>query len=297
MQDLLDIKSDCLRPCADAFHANMTRTAVFSFMPASITWERIRDSVAVSNAQLRVTGTERPLRSFIFKQPADPFFALVQVETEQQLGEYSKWTKEERNAAYWNAGVMVVEQQVIDPSMRTSIQALLTSVILESWLFFEALISDLWVVAVDNSKGLISGRVANSTAQFKKPDENLQVQNMESNFKTHPGSFWREAGKVSFQTKKDILLFIGMAFGSEILQLLNNELWTLQSFRNCITHSAGKVDAGFKKQVIHSVEFRDLPLKSQLPLDGALVAKLRNASLIAGSAVLKKIDEMLQRGD
>src|SRR4030095_17242536 len=34
--------------------------------------------------------------------------------------------------------------------MRASVDALFTSIVLESWLYFEALCGDLWVTAVDN---------------------------------------------------------------------------------------------------------------------------------------------------
>lgn len=301
MKILQNIKSDCLKPCAAAFEANMVRTCVFAMMPAQITFDRIRDGIVSANAYFTATGKmDRTLRLVFLdgiKMVPDELFWV-----EKQLRDFSQWTDEENNSAQWKSGVLAVEQFAANQeSMTTSVQALYTSVILESWLFFEALISDLWVTAVDNSKGVISGRVAYASKDHKKPEEAPKVHELESNFHTHPGSFWREAGKVAFQTKKDIHLFFNMAFEDKILEALNQtvngDIWTLQAFRNCITHSAGKVDVGFRKQAAHSAEYRDLPIKSRLPLDGAIAARLRNAALMTGAALLQKVDEMLLKGD
>ncbi|MCX6848890.1 MAG: hypothetical protein NTY98_08210 [Verrucomicrobia bacterium] len=301
MKDLTQIKSACLRPCVDAFHANMTRTCVFSMMPANITWEINRDSIIASNAQFRVRGIERSLRAFALQQPPNDFFEFEMMECEKQLAEYMTWTKDERMAALWNAGVMVVEQQIMDPLMKTSINALYTSVILESWLFFEALVSDLWVAAVDNSTGRIFGRLL-ANQKWEKPDEKVSgLPTAEANPKTHPGSFWKEVGMVTFQKRRNIEDYYAITFGPEIKSVFktvaSGDIWALNAFRNCIVHSAGKIDPGFKKQAEPFEEFRDLPLKSHLPLDGAITAKLRNAALMTGAALLQKVDELLLMGD
>lgn len=299
MNEISEIKSPCLQPCALAFQANMTRVCVFSMMPAALTWDRVRDGIVTANA-LKDRKEPPPLKSVI--SGGTPMSQSELMEAARQLAEFSNWAPKEQNDAMWVGGVMVVDQLANrHEAMGTSMRALFTSVVLESWLFFEALCSDLWVAAVDNSNGLIAGRVADSTAQFKRRDEPLKVEKMVSNFQSHPGSFWREAGKVAFQTKKDIQSFFQMAFGEAIQSALNKtssgDIWTLNAFRNCFAHSAGKVDPTFQRQAAHDAQFRDLPLRSQLPLDGEICARLRNAALATGTALLRTVDQMLLNGD
>lgn len=270
MSDLLEIKSPCLKPVAEAFHANMMRTAIFALMPADITWLRIRDMVLQSNAHFLATGEGVRRFEDVLHGDAAP-------------GEMAEFEKQARAFA-----------------AMTSLQALYTSVILESWLFFEALCADLWVAAVDNATKAIAARVA--LAPRKKQEDGFpKVDEIEANFKTHPGSFWREAGIVTFQKRRDIEDNLSVAFGTEIKALLQSTaggyVWALNAFRNCITHSVGKVDAAFQKQAAPFPEFRDCKLKSMLKVDGALAAKLRNAALLSGAALLKRVDEMLVAGN
>ena len=74
--------------------------------------------------------------------------------------------------------------------------------------------------------------------------------------------------------------------------------------RNCITHSAGKVDASFKKAAIDKKdgkdrfqEFTALKIGDRILLDEELVKKLRNAALETGLALLQLADTAIRRGD
>lgn len=293
MNDLLEIKSPCLKPVAEAFQANMMRTAIFSLMPAEITWQRIRDMVLQANSHFVATG--EGVREFedVLNGEAAP--GEMEAFRKQALAFQAK-PKEFLEAFRWKLGVGIVETTAChDHSTMTSLQALYTSVILESWLFFEALCADLWVVAVDNG-GKIAGRVA-IVPRKKQEDGFPKVEEIEANFKTHPGSFWREAGMVSFQKRREIEENFCIAFGTEIKIVFQTTasgyIWALNAFRNCITHSCGKVDTSFKRQAAQFSEFRDLPLKSPLKIDGGLAVKLRNAALQTGAALLQKADEMI----
>lgn len=298
MSDLLEIKSPCLKPVAEAFHANMMRTAIFALMPADITWLRIRDMVLQSNAHFLATGEGVRRFEDVLHGDAAPG---EMAEFEKQARAFAAMPEAFINSFRWKLGVGIVETTAChDATTMTSLQALYTSVILESWLFFEALCADLWVAAVDNATKAIAARVA--LAPRKKQEDGFpKVDEIEANFKTHPGSFWREAGIVTFQKRRDIEDNLSVAFGTEIKALLQSTaggyVWALNAFRNCITHSVGKVDAAFQKQAAPFPEFRDCKLKSMLKVDGALAAKLRNAALLSGAALLKRVDEMLVAGN
>ena len=288
---LEEIQSPCLQPCAKAFLANMSRTAVFSMMPADILWE-----LMWVNARWRTGGGEIDPKEMFSKPRSEE----ERREFLKQADAFWKWTESDIEKAR-KAGVNGIDTLADErPHLAMSINAMLVSAILESWLFFEALVSDLWVSAVDNGGKLISGRVG--SVPRKKPDDSMpKVEEMDANFRTHPGSFWREAGIVTFQKRRDIVEHYSVAFGSEIKTIFDNtaggDVWALNAYRNCITHSAGRVDHTFRKQAAPFPEFRNLPLKSRLLIDGALTARLRNAAIITGAALLQEVDKMLLRGD
>ena len=90
-------------------------------------------------------------------------------------------------------------------NMRDSMDAMLTSIVLESWLFFEALCSDLWVATVDNAGPVISARIELFDKWEKS--EMLATSVTISNAKTQRGSFKREIGQVSFQKLRNLKNF------------------------------------------------------------------------------------------
>jgi len=187
--------------------------------------------------------------------------------------------------------------------MQKSLDTLFTSVVLESWLFFEAFCSDLWVTTVDNAGDIISGRVI---AYQKWEKGEMLASNIPhpiiSKAKTQPGSYRRDLEMVSFQTLRSIKQFFKAAFGDNIGGIFDNTasgyITALSEVRNCITHRAGKVDAKFKINTQGRFsEFDTLNVGDDLLLDGELVKKLRNAAADTGSELLKTVDEMLLCGD
>lgn len=301
MSVLQNIKSDCLKPCAVAFEANMLRISDFGLMPAEITFDRMRDGVIAGNAYFAVTGKmDRTLRMVLLEGVKVAPEEMVKVS--EQLREFMQWTEDERNRAFWRVGVMTVEKMAtVQGPMITSIHAMFTSVILESWLFFESLAADLWAAGVDNGGSKISGRIRLNRSWEKSEEKVSDIPQTQADPKTQPGSFYCETGMVSFQKFRSIRDYFAIAFGNSIKSALddsaNGYIYALAAFRNCIAHSAGRIDTSFLKQAERFSEFKGLPLRSQLPLDGEIAAKLRNAAMITGAALIQKVDEMLQAGD
>jgi len=118
---------------------------------------------------------------------------------------------------------------------------------------------------------------------------------------TNSGSYRREIGQVSFLKMRSIEKFLKAAFGDEIGKIFNDTaggyIYALSDVRNCIAHSAGKVDGAFLAKAKKFPEFANLNIRDKLLLDGDLVRKLRNSAGLTGAALLKAVDEMLVRGD
>lgn len=298
MDDLKNVQADCLKPVAQAFHSNMLRIAMFGHMPMEIIFQRGRDLIHQCNAFFRVTGIGERSVLQVFEGVAVP--GEID-EFKRQCVEFERRPQAETDIIRRRSVWIMDEMAACSSDALTSIHALYTSQILEAWLFFEALCADLWAAGVDNGGRTITAHVTSHTAWEKTEIKPSDTDLYEANPRTHPGSYRRETGMVTFQKRRNIEGYYAVAFGPEIKKVFddssNGDIWTLNAFRNCITHYAGKVDVGFKRQVAHSAEFRDLPLKSPLCYDGALCSRLRNAALITGTALIQKVDEMLQRGD
>lgn len=56
MKALSEVKSECLKGCANAFAANMERTLIFAMLPTEIAFQVRRDTAFQLNAQFRVIG-------------------------------------------------------------------------------------------------------------------------------------------------------------------------------------------------------------------------------------------------
>jgi hypothetical protein len=295
------LKSNCLKPCCEAFVSNMDRTILIPEMPVLLNFTMLVESYLRALEMLKAAKAgdhDISLKSFMTRPVSD----LTQNEASKQ---FATWTmQEQQKLRYQNVIFPIDALATDDPIVGKSMDALLTSVVLESWLFFEALASDLWAVGVDNGGKIISARThANET--WEKDREGMKAvklpSSVQSNAKTHPGSFWTEVGFVSFQKLRSIRMYYKMAFGDRVEKILdesaNGYINALSAVRNCITHSAGKVDAHFQKQASRFDEFKNLPVGEKLMLDGNMVSLLRDAAFQTGLGLVNFVDERLQAGD
>ena len=296
------VKSECLKPCAIAFMSNMIRSASFAMLPVEMAFQSSRNTRITANAIFRATGKGDMTMGEQIDTEATP----------EMVAEFSKEIEkcEQEEAALGNAlrlrvGVSTIERFLaMNGEMQSSIDALYTSIVLESWLFFEAMCADLWVAGVDNAGPVICARVL-ANQSWESGKEQMLAANalgIQSNAKTNPGSYRREIGQVSFQKLRAIRSYYKMAFGGEADRLFDDTeggyIYALSAMRNCITHSAGRADHGFKTSVGNRFpELSAWALGSQILLDGALVKKLRNAACETGRALIQCVDTMIQRGD
>lgn len=302
MDAFLQIKSDCLKPCASAFRLNLIRTVNFALLPAELCSQSRRDAYFQSNAVFEATGKGHISLSEMLDPPAVSEKAVQYFL--QQAADFEALEFQERVRFTYMYGVLVAETFAkSNPMMSSSMEALLTSIVLESWLFFEAFASDLWVAGVDNGGAEIMGRI-HSCDKWEKSEENIKAHQgiaINANAKTQPGSYLREIGKVSFQKLRSIRYYFGVAFGNTAQKLLEETsggfIDALNAVRNCMAHSAGKVDGAFKRNAVDRFpEFSHLKINDPILLDGILVKKLRNTSAEVAFAILKHVDEILIAG-
>ncbi len=227
--------------------------------------------------------------------------AEMRNEFQKQAMAFQQKTMEEHRDAVFHVGVTGTEIFCqTSKQMRASMDAMLTSITLESWLFFEAFASDLWVCAVDNWTPSIAARMLANQRWEKSETKASSAMQISSNAKTHPGSFWRELGMVSFDKLRLIKLFFGTAFGADAEKLFDSVdggyIHALSAFRNCIAHRAGRIDQKFKDDTQRFPEFDGLNVGEKIVLDGDIVKRLRNTGAQIGIALINHVDGILISG-
>jgi hypothetical protein len=297
--ELNDFRTKCLRPIAEAFQWNLIRSSTFALLPSWIALEALREQLWLDYAATKSGHSINPdLFEFRLQASsqvaADEFNRLVET--------YRKLPDEQHRELLDSIGISYIEYRLKIRDQRavpTAIEALLATVIIDSWAAFENLVSDLWVTAVDKGPSEVASRVSLSK-QLQKPDDHITpatVHKLEHDPRTQLGSWLRETGRVSFQKLDYIRVYYGEAFGKDVRTLFDEVeggyIVALAAFRNALIHNAGKADAQFVNQVARFPEFRSINVKDAIVLDGEIVKRLRNAGMYLGQKLIQFVDKVL----
>jgi hypothetical protein len=295
------VNSIQLQPIIAAFLENVSRTNSAAITPAMIAWGVRRDQLLSDIAMVKATGKLEP--------------NLVQFDTAFEPGHKYREEFENLTRTFFSNQSPDQYVQLLDKygigyvnilleeskGMQEAMEALLASMIIESWATFESLASDLWVTGVDNGPGEIVARInVASQKAFKQPEDNIRpetVHDIGIDAKTHYGSFLREIGKVTFQRLRDIQSYYGIAFGKDASKLFDEVadgyIFSLSAYRNALTHNAGKADKHFVKQVERFAELRQIKINDRLLLDGELVKKLQQAAQSLAVRLIQFVDYVI----
>jgi hypothetical protein len=178
--------------------------------------------------------------------------------------------------------------------VRQSIEALLSSTVIESWTTFESLALDLWIAAVDGGPPEFAQKV--NAAVPERGDQPLDK------FKFDPRKDYAaslvEVGKVSFRRLDKIVHWYTTAFGNGSRKLFKEVeggyIYALSAYRNALVHNAGKTDKDFISRISAVDNLRGKFREDQkLELDGELVRQLRGAGIVLGQRLICFIDDLI----
>lgn len=296
----IKVQSLALKSISDAFVENIMRTFTFAFMPAMLASSVRRQQLWVDCIELEKLGTLNPdFFKFAGAGPAGMNEGLAKM-----LAAFNKANPDEKKVQEYAGQVGIAHINVFladenNDAMRESMEALLSSVILESWTAFESLASDMWIVAVNTGPKDLAAKVALSK-ELQKPDEQIKpdtIHNLEYDPRVALGSFLHETGRVSFQKLAYIKLYYVEAFGLEIGKLFDKVsdgyIYALSAYRNALVHSAGRADKHFVRNVARFSELRGIESGSKLLLDGALAKKLRESAIFLGTELIHFADKAI----
>ena len=251
-----------------------------------------------SNSMFRVHGKSELTLHDVF----DPnlMTAHVTEDMQRQFVEFQKDGITLSQHVLGPAGAGYVEEQLLsNKGMQVSADAILASIVSESWTAFECLVSDVWVEALNNGPRDIANRVV-IHKDLKRRDDPITVRmlvDLEYDVRKELGAFLRETRRVSFQTLDGIVAAYSMAFGPDSVELFKTIdggfIEALSACRNILAHKAGVADKDFMKQIEKIPEFNNCSLKTPVFLDGRLVSKMRNGAVNLGLALIGYVDNVL----
>src|SRR5207249_3472780 len=155
-----------------AFRVSLERTASFGMLPAEIIFQRWRDDRFQANAIFRATGKGDVGLEELTEMELTP---EMKQHFKNQAAEFENSPLKDSSTLRYRVGVRIADEFAkSNHQMRASVEAMLTSIVLESWLFFEGLASDLWAVGVDNGGKTIANRIDLYT-QWINPDEKIKA--------------------------------------------------------------------------------------------------------------------------
>ena|SRR5437899_4961032 len=150
MTTIQRVRSPSLQRVAEAFGANLERIAMFEVMPAEIAAKVLWEQHLLDYALFEVTGKIAPTVIEQFRNrelKAEQFQEVFKREAKK----HSDSETPERHYEFLSKyGVGYIGQALRQAQgMRDSMDAILSSVVIESWTAFESLAGDLWAVGVN----------------------------------------------------------------------------------------------------------------------------------------------------
>ena len=290
-------KNGYLIPPFRIFESALARTQSLAAMPMMVACHATLHQLFLSNANFWETGRGAiSINELLLLNFPEKIGSSIR----QESASMSARPQKEHDTVSATIGIRHIEAELkSSEGMRSSMDAIFTSIILQSWTAFESLAADLWVAAVDNGPERLCRLVINS-GSLKKSDESITPKDLfdlQYDARTHLGSFLRDTRRVSFQSLKEISKTYGIGFekkGAEIFLKTNSgEIFLLAAFRNVFAHRNGSIDKDFTTQVKDFPEFVTWCPPDIIKLDGQLVGRLRDAATQMGFVLVSFLDQYI----
>lgn len=183
------------------------------------------------------------------------------------------------------------------------LEALLTSVILGSWTTFEALVADIWEIALNFGpkewvSAILRSPPPEDSSLLKRQEKTLSISALSEagyDFREKMGTVLIQQKKVNFQSLKGIRFAFESVFGDAASRIFdeNSELVSLSAVRNLYAHSGGNVDEVFCRQMKKHPTLSNVPLGSYLKPDGELAKMFLEVAMKSGVELVQLVDDKL----
>jgi hypothetical protein len=183
-----------------------------------------------------------------------------------------------------------------DGTVRTAFEAILSTMLLDTWMAYESLSTDLWINAVNlRPKALVRNFTkAQSKGSQEKSVPITALMDRDFNVQACMGRFLHDTGKVDFSSLRNTQMEYRRAFGDDADDVFNDErLRILELIRNLLAHRGGIVDEQFVRDTRDTKELDQLASGQPLKIDVPMVRKFVGAGVTRAVRVLRYVETWL----
>jgi hypothetical protein len=292
---ILNVSTPGLASVSSAFFRNVARTDSFSLFPAHVAADALQERLLEDVAIWKVTGRLSARKKKYTPKQQREISRIIQklrdANVRQQLKGENMIERRQTEGLPFIEGLL--SHQV---GAAQSMQAIMFSIVVETWIAFETLAADLWYAALDYGPKEWRIPVLEQSRKFKKGsnfEKRARPKTIHDPQKAY-GSYLRDVDKVSFQKLAYIVFWYKTAFGTQIPKLFSDieggYIYALSAVRNVIVHKAGKADPLFLAAI---KEFPELVKNDFVRLDGEIVRRLRNTAIHLATELVMFVDKTI----
>src|SRR5713101_4068751 len=166
MEDLATVRTKKLHRLVNNFAASTARISALGVALSEVAYRVRRDQKSMDYAIFKHYGyVPEPLVDF---KPSPK----CREEFDRQMAKFESLSREELSLYiyHWGAGYINLMLATAH-GMEETMEALLASVLIDSWMAFETLASDLWVKAIDVGPSILRKRLLSRTLKSEKSDD------------------------------------------------------------------------------------------------------------------------------
>jgi hypothetical protein len=185
----------------DTFFNNVARTNSFCWFPAHVAAQALREQFWRDYATLKVT-RKLNLRKTAYDNDTEKVIS-------GEIRRIRRAQRDDSDTRRLKIGVPYINNLLgHELGSDQSMEAILFSVVIESWTAFEALVADLWFTALDYGppewRKRAASRYDKATAADSEPPVSLDLNRIADPQEKY-GSFLRDTEKVPFQKMQNIM--------------------------------------------------------------------------------------------
>lgn len=298
---LLDPKTAGLLPVAKSFVRNMERVRSIGALPIMLVALATINEAARAEAAVRRGLSAFDERLTTNHEKFDQLLFSKIDEERMQIIAANKEFLDKRVALVGRANLHTLIQWT-KPSSEDAVQANMSAMIIGLWTAFEALLQDMWIVAVNLKPLPLAHRVMNEKDdKANTQNKTLSISELgyaKFDLRDKMGTILERKGAATFEQFKSARKAYKIAFEGlfePIFSSYNAELFRLENARNLFAHRAGIIDERFLKLMNDDPVVNQMKVGDSLKLTGSYVQTQAETVGKCALELIVGVDDWLQK--
>jgi hypothetical protein len=292
------IRTEALRPVADAFIRNMKRVDQMAQMPMAIACIA---ATLEKDGEFKVPLARSQPVTIPFKEYPDlnnlgSYLRPTKCLTIDNIKWLSPFMNDPERLKLELYGAISLVRFLMFQGLGLSVNAWLSSLIVGAWTAFETLAGDLWEEAINAHPKTLATRASQLRAGEQKPSISFdRLGKFGFNLAGIMGTLLRESRNNPFQTLEQIAETYQYTFpnGPHVSRKefwKDKDIFAVSLLRNVIAHRAGVADHKFIGKAESDARLAHFKEDAEIQLDGALVSELLTGLFAFAKKAIHSVD-------